>query len=404
MGKKLSPLASPQQKSRYLSVPKRHELLLEYTKLTAIPRSLRPPNAVQQLCNKFGVERTYAAHLANRAKTEAVKGMGISLQDKPRSGRPPKLTAAKKEEIKKIARDHKFLLPSSQLARKVGGISKSTICNLINDQGWRETSLRSRPLLSQKHKETRLKWALQNRNQEWNAYVDIDEKYFESVPLNTRIRVPPGEPTPRVPVVSRSNVKKLMVLSAVARPRPDYGFDGKIGIWRITTTKVAKRKSKNHAAGDAYEVDGTMDAASFRRLMFQKVLPTVRRKMKWTSSIVIQMDNAKPHIGRGNIPALLKAGKGVHRTTRKVSVVCQPPQSPDTNVLDLCLFRSLSKRLASTRTNALEADLEGMMESLKKIWNALPADTLDRAYKTKTRVLESIINLNGDNDYVLPHA
>ncbi len=401
---KLKAIKPLQRENKYIPIPARHALLLEYYQFKSIPHDSRQPNALRHLCEKYGVHRNYPAALAKRAEKEKAMTKGVTLCDRSRSGRPPKLPQGKLKEVKDLARANKYLLPATELAKRVGGVSKSSICNMITKEKWRTTSFRSKPRLTDQHKAKRVEWATENQNQLWRDYVDIDEKYFTTVPLNRRIKVPPGEVAPRVPLQSKSNIKKLMVLCAVAKPRPEHKFDGKIGIWRIQTEKVAKKNSKLHKAGDHYKVDGTMDAMSFRNLMIQKVLPAIRRKMRWSSRITVQMDNAKPHVGKGNLKVLQKAGKGVHSKTRQVEIVCQPPQSPDTNILDLSIFRSLSTRVSKSRTTAVESDLNGLMSSVRLAYRQLPTETLEKAWSMKKRVLGSINLANGDNDYVLPHS
>ena len=70
-----------------------------------------------------------------------------------------------------------------------------------------------------------------------------------------------------------------MFLAATALPRPDKGFDGKIGFFRVTEIVTAKRKSKNHQKGDQYEKDVTMDADKYREMMVKQVFPAARKKM-----------------------------------------------------------------------------------------------------------------------------
>ena len=229
---------------------------------------------------------------------------------------------------------------------------------------WRKASLLSRPALTEGHRQARLDWALVNREKEWTDYVDIDEKYFETVPLRRRTRVPPGELGVKQRVLSKSNVKKVMVLVAVARPRPEHEFDGKIGVWRVTKQMTAQRNSKNHIAGETYEVDASMTAQIFRQLVITKLIPTIRRKMRWATQVTVQMDNAPPHVGEGNLEALQLAGIPVGKASCRVSFVCQPPMSPDTNVLDLALFRSMSTAVFPFRINSSEHDVDGLFHTI----------------------------------------
>ena len=63
----------------------------------------------------------------------------------------------------------------------------------------------------------------------------------------------PKEPKPFRTVKNRNQVCKVMVLTAVARPRYGKGgkvrFDGKIGIWAFVKETPAAKNSKNREKG-----------------------------------------------------------------------------------------------------------------------------------------------------------
>ena len=44
-------------------------------------------------------------------------------------------------------------------------------------------------------------------------------------------------------VFHKSRMLKVMVLAVCARPRPVYGFDGKVGLWSFTLERPAKRNN-----------------------------------------------------------------------------------------------------------------------------------------------------------------
>ena len=44
-------------------------------------------------------------------------------------------------------------------------------------------------------------------------------------------------------VFHKSRMPKVMVLAVCARPRPVYGFDGKVGLWSFTLERPAKRNN-----------------------------------------------------------------------------------------------------------------------------------------------------------------
>ena len=48
-------------------------------------------------------------------------------------------------------------------------------------------------------------------------------------------------------VYHKSRMPKVMFLAAVAKPRPEYEFDGKIGVWEFAVVRKAKRANRKTA-------------------------------------------------------------------------------------------------------------------------------------------------------------
>ena len=123
--------------------------------------------------------------------------------------------------------------------------------------------------------------------------MDIDENWFEE---RTRrmLKLPEGMTRPRCPVQSRKYVKKVMCLSAVARPCGD--FDGRIRLYRVARDKEALRHSKYYKRGDVCKVDCEMDADLFYKTVTEELLPDIREKMIDFDVVYVQMDGALPHV------------------------------------------------------------------------------------------------------------
>src|SRR5438128_528556 len=130
-----------------------------------------------------------------------------------------------------------------------------------------------------------------------------------------------------------------MFLAAVARPRyavdGTMTFDGKIGIWSFTFEEVAKRDSPNRLAGTmVIKLVKSVTKDVSRDWLVNKVLPAI--KEKWPSmergrTVYIQQDNARTHIAADD-PVFLAAATADDWDIR---LVCQSPNSPDLNILDL---------------------------------------------------------------------
>ncbi len=87
--------------------------------------------------------------------------------------------------------------------------------------------------------------------------------------------------------------------------------------------------------------------------------------------------------------------------------VRQPANSPDTNVLDLCFFRSLAK-LVSKKERKLKQGYEGKeafwTHVVKTFDDYHDERTMNRCWRMKSAVVQSILDAQGTNDYELPHG
>ena len=87
--------------------------------------------------------------------------------------------------------------------------------------------------------------------------------------------------------------------------------------------------------------------------------------------------------------------------------VLQPANSPDTNLNDLCFFRSLSKLVQEH-----EREIEHSAANRDKFWNLIVGqyhefhsrETLERCWDVKTAVNKCILDAKGTNNYKLPHG
>jgi hypothetical protein len=240
--------------------------------------------------------------------------------------------------------------------------------------------------------------------------VHIDEKNCCLMPNGEKVRIiPDADGNITYPAPPRAQHKqaipKVMFLAANARPRPEYGFDGKIGMWRVTGLKEALKKSKNHEKGDEYEVDITMNADAYRDLMVNKVFPAIREKMWWFGrgrhatagqQIVVQQDGARPHTAHANAAVW-------ERERRKqgfnIFVYTQPAQSPDLNVNDCTFFRSTHARVKVLRHN----NIDELAANIMLVYEEYSSADLEKCWDTLRNNVRCIVRANGQNDYRKQH-
>ena len=240
-----------------------------------------------------------------------------SLRRRAGSGRPR--TATKPEKLEWLT--HKNNETNGMLSlRELGAAmkaqnpnkhvgSKTAVQRAWKELGYRHVRVRTLPRLEDKHVHDRLAWATERAGAEQpfgddeTIHIHVDEKWFYVVRIGQLQWRGQHEHLRPIHIIHRSHVVKEMFLAAVARPIPSHGFAGNIGLWPVTKTKAAQRKSKHHNRGDEYEASTTMDTKKFKEMLCALVLPMALEAGRgWAKKIVLQMDNAGGHGGgNGNI-------------------------------------------------------------------------------------------------------
>jgi hypothetical protein len=155
-----------------------------------------------------------------------------------------------------------------------------------------------------------------------------------------------------------------MFLCVTARARFRDGqciFDGKIGCFPLVTYEPAQRSNAvtGRVRGDmVMKPIQSITRDVIREFMINQVLPAIRAK--WPredvgNPIYIQQDNAPTHLKLDD-PLFCEAAK---QDGFDIRLICQPPNSPDFNILDLGFFRAIQaiqyKKNAKTKEELLLA-------------------------------------------------
>ena len=112
-------------------------------------------------------------------------------------------------------------------------------------------------------------------------------------------------------------------------------------------------------------------------------------------TIMIQMDNALPHITEDNQAWKDARSGGV----MDVKLVRQPPQAPDLDVLDLGLWnliQALQKKEPIMHTNF------ELVRCIEKCYKAVPLTTVDSCFVTLQNMLREVKDANGGNYFKTP--
>ena len=229
-------------------------------------------------------------------------------------------------------------------------ISKSTLHRRLKEGDIRRHSSAVRPMLSEKNKVERVRFALSHIRsnglfEDMYDHVHIDEKWFYMTKFNCKYYLLPEESDPDRKCQSKRFFNKVMFMAAVARPRwipsKKMWFNGLIGIWPYVKKEPAKRNSKNRLKGTL--VTKTVPSVTNEehlKMMENNVIPAILSKWPKAAQdrpIFIQQDNSKPHGVAGDERLRQKClAEGWHIKFRR-----QPPNSPEFNVLDLGFFAAI---------------------------------------------------------------
>ena len=194
-----------------------------------------------------------------------------------------------------------------------------------------------------------------------------------------------------------------MFLAAVAQPRfdpdRDSKFNGLIGIWPFAVEQEAQRNSKNRPKGTMVTKPvESVGREDITEMLTTKVIPAIREKLPSLmkgEKISIQQDNARPHC-QVNDTRVNEEGQ---KEGWDITLTCQPPNSPDLNVLDLGFFNSIQ----SIQYQESPANVDELIKSVVNAFWSEPVETTENVFLTLQKVMELVMIEKGDNKYKMPH-
>jgi hypothetical protein len=212
-----------------------------------------------------------------------------------------------------------------------------------------------KPLLTEEGMVKRLEWCSQRARRQWSGngstvFCDLDESYFHCV-TGAMLRVHVDSNTPIRHVRNYLHPPKVMVVVLVCAPNSRLGRSGKVGMWRVAEDEISKRSSSLRDANVIYKKDITMDSDVYFDLWTRVggIADTLHQAFPNATTIYVQHDNAPAHVGKGVVDRIL-AEVNKNELAAKIIIESQPANSPDTNVCDLGLFRSMKTQVRKLRS------------------------------------------------------
>ena len=213
----------------------------------------------------------------------------------------------------------------------------------------------------------------------------------------------PEEEVPHRTCQSKNFITKVMFLAAMARPRfDDEGnetFSGKIGVFPFVTLQPAQRRSKNRDAGTLeLKALTSVKRKDIKAYLIEKIIPVIHER--WPiedrgNTIFIQQDNARTHVECDDKEFQEAASKNGF----DIRLMCQPPKSPDLNILDLGFFSAIQ----SLQYQACPTTVEDLVHAVEDSYDEYSSAKVNYIFLTLQTCMKEIMKVGGKNNYQIPH-
>ncbi len=299
------------------------------------------------------ISRTTIYYIIERFKKDPT-----TLENRPKSGRPPKLSHFEQKLIlRKSLADPKLtsrgLLSSVQLSRDV---STSYVRKLLLRHGLKSKIFHSKLFLSKENRLKRLYWAkeMSQKNEDfWNGVIFSDETMIELFPKRRLYLCVPKKFPPNIAQHAKFGGKKLMF----------WGFIKKSGERKLI------------------KVENRVNSAVYINVLASSLLPNMYLDE------VFQQDNAPAHKSAETKTWFYENGVQVLENW--------PPNSPDLNIIEN--LWSIMKTNVGKRHPKNVEELERVV--LEEFF-LIPNSYVEKLFKSiKTRVNLTIINRGGFTKY-----
>lgn len=363
-------------------------------------------NATREVSSHFSVPILSVQRIWKRAKD---CGAHVDVSHKmSRGGR--KRVEIDLEKIRDVPLHKRTTIESLAHALDV---KKTTLFRLIKSGKIRKHSNAIKPFLKEENKRARLQFCIKmidansipNNPTFVGMYniIHIDEKWFSMTKKNENYYLLQDEDDPIRSCVSKNFLPKVMFLAAVARPRFDshrnVTFDGKIGVFPFVIREPAKRTSVNRVAG-TMETKPILSVtrAITRSFYINKVLPSLMDK--WPiedigNPIFIQQDNARTHIDIDD-EEFCEAAK---KNGFDIRLMCQPPNSPELNVLDLGFFRAIQ----SLQQKKVSQTIDELVNAVEMSFDEFSPIKSNHIFLTLQMCMDEIMKAKGSNRFRISH-
>lgn len=287
-----------------------------------------------------------------------------TLNSKPRSGRPPKVTDRLTNAIVREAKVNPKIA-ATKIATNVAGsvnikITPQTVRNILHKKGLRSRVSRRKFYVSKVNKTKRMKFAVGHADKPqtyWNKIIWSDESKFELFKSKGKV------------LVWRENGTALKPKNLT--PTVKYG-GGSVMVWGCMSAS---------GVGKLVFIDGKMDQYVYKNILEENLLASAR-KLNIEADWIFQHDNDPKHTAR-SVKNWLAANVD--------SVLEWPPQSPDLNPIEH-LWEVLDKKIRKTTISNI-AELKTVIQNE---WNKISADETSKLVNSMPKRLQAVRKAKGN--------
>ncbi|KAH9095366.1 hypothetical protein LEN26_017857 [Aphanomyces euteiches] len=140
----------------------------------------------------------------------------------------------------------------------------------------------------------------------------------------------------------------------------------------------------------------------YRDMLIKNVLPRIMDVLPPSTNrkrIILQHDNAPAHVPWNDVE-IMAVFNELTSIGSDFSIAPQPPNSPDTNVLDLGFFASIQ----SLQYKHVPRSVDELVSCVMLEFDKYSMAKLSKIWQSLQLVLLEIVKAKGGNDFKLPHA
>lgn len=288
-----------------------------------------------------------------------------SVKNGIRSGRPRSTSVNQDKHLITICRKMRKST-SKQMNVEWTKILKTAVCdrtlrNRLHEHGYSFRKVKTKPLLSKKHRRERLRWAKQHRNwtiDVWNTVIFSDE---------SRICVGSGDDVGRF--VWRLPSEKFHASCL----KSSIKFPQGIMIWGCMSSK---------GTGKLCILNTTVNANVYCEILEHFLIPTIEEQFDAENiPVIFQDDNARCHRGRA-VQAYLRS--------INVKTMAWPAQSPDMNPIEN-VWRELKKRVEYMKPTTKDE----LLAAIQHCWKEIDAEFCQKLVESMPKRITEVIKARG---------